>query len=461
MRYFNFKSTYLFIVLSLFLMILTISVYLQFQNTRDMIQEDAFSSKISDVDGIVQNIGRYYINNLATLDDYKLYKQFSLYLNSFETNNYSNIFAVKIDKSQRLRVAADGASNLDDKFEQNEIFTPISSNWKKSIKSKKPIYFKQEIDGLWLTYLYPVVQNNEVSIIIAFDMSIESYNSLVLKQNAMTKTFSSFIIIVLVGIIVLILFMYQYMQKKKDRQRAREDEKKYLFQEHKHAQIGRIIDSIAHQWIQPLQAIKTISEIYLLKLNSNIKITKDDTVDDIADIIAQTDFALETLDEFRTFLAENKEIESISIGSVIDSSLSILDDVIVHNRIKIEIVGDKSLEVNIYPNEFKHVLINLIQNAKDSFIKNKIQNRSIILKIEKLDNNTLLKIIDNAGGIDKNILKNIFDLNISTKKSTTTTTTTTTNGMGLYMTKQILDKVGATIKVYNNTNNGATFEIQI
>ena len=457
MRYFNFKSTYLFMVLSLFLMILTISVYLQFQNTRDMVQEDAFSSKISDVDGIAKNIGRYYINNLSTLGDDDLYKQFSLYLNSFETNNYSNIFVVKVDESKRLRVVADGTSNLNDKFDKNEIFMPISSSWKYSLKHKQATYFKQSIDGLWITYLYPVIQNNKVSLIIAVDVSIKNYNSLLLKQKAITKTFSSFIIIVLVGIIVLILFMYQYMQKKKDRQRDREDEKKYLFQEHKHAQIGRIIDSIAHQWIQPLQAIKTISEIYLLKLNSNIKITKDDTVDDISDIIAQTDFALETLDEFRTFLAENKEIESIAIGSVIDSSLSILDDVIVHNRIKIEIVGDKLLEVNIYPNEFKHVLINLIQNAKDVFIKNKIQNRSIILTIEKLDNNTVLKIIDNAGGIDKNILKNIFDLNISTKKSTTTTT----NGMGLYMTKQILDKVGATIKVDNNTNNGATFEIQI
>lgn len=439
-------------------MLLTIFVYIQFQNTRDMVREDAFSSKISDIDGIVKNIGRYYINNLSTLDDdNELYKQFSLYLNSFETDNYSNIFAVKIDKSQRLRVVADGTSNLNDKFDKNEIFRPTSSSWKHSLEHQKSTYFKQSIDGLWITYLYPVIQDKKVSIIIAVDVSIKNYNSLLLKQKAITKIFSSFIIIVLVGIIVLILFIYQYTQKKKDRQIAREDEKKYLFQEHKHAQIGRIIDSIAHQWIQPLQAIKTISEIYLLKLNSNIKITKDDTVDDISDIIAQADFALETLDEFRTFLAENKDIESVAIGSVIDSSLSILDDVIVHNRIKIQIVGDKSLKVNIYPNEFKHVLINLIQNAKDAFIKNKIQDRSIILKIEQLDNNTLLKIIDNAGGIDKSIIKNIFDVNISTKKSTTTTT----NGMGLYMTKQILDKVGATIKVDNNTNNGTTFEIQI
>ncbi len=445
----KFKSIDIFYIATMILIVYTFFAYTKFTTNRDFVKNNTLESSIVETNSILKNISKYYVNNLSQLDDDDLYDKFSAYLNSFETTQYKNIFAVNVVQN-KLFVVADGSSNQSDKFHQNELFIPISNKWKDCIELQNPIYFKQNLNDLWMTYLYPIVKDNKVVKIIAIDQSMKSYNALVLKQTIISKHFLISISIVIFMLMVLMLFLYHQSQVKKK-------EEKYIMQEHKHAQIGRIIDSIAHQWIQPLQAIKTISELYLLKISKNIKMNKSETVDDLSDIVSQADFALETLDEFRSFLSENKKTEYLSIGSVIESSLSILEDVIVHNRIQTKIVGDTLLKVDIYKNEFKHVLINLIQNSKDAFITNKIKNRNIIFIVETIGDYTVLKIIDNAGGINENLLKNIFDLDISTKKDTTTTTT----GMGLYMTKQILNKIGANIKAYNNTDGGATFEIKI
>jgi len=102
--------------------------------------------------------------------------------------------------------------------------------------------------------------------------------------------------------------------------------------------------------------------------------------------------------------------------------------------------------------EFKHLIINLINNSKDAFNENNIKERKILIKATTTQNHTSLTIKDNAGGIPKHAIKHIFEPNFTTKEVGKGT------GIGLYMSTQILEKMGAKIKV-KNIDNGACFFI--
>lgn len=96
------------------------------------------------------------------------------------------------------------------------------------------------------------------------------------------------------------------------------------------------------------------------------------------------------------------------------------------------------------------MLINLVSNSKDAFIENSTKNRTIVYNVESKDNNVILKVSDNAGGIPKEIIENIFDANFTTKGIGT--------GIGLYMTKKIVNKFNGKIRACNH-DDGTCFEI--
>ena len=116
---------------------------------------------------------------------------------------------------------------------------------------------------------------------------------------------------------------------------------------------------------------------------------------------------------------------------------------IQQNDITIKIEIKDTLMIQIIPNELKHVIINLINNATDAFIENNITNRNIIFHAQEIDNNVILTITDNAGGISNEIIDKIFQPNFTTKDTNKGT------GIGLYISEQILNKNNCSINVKN------------
>jgi signal transduction histidine kinase len=109
-----------------------------------------------------------------------------------------------------------------------------------------------------------------------------------------------------------------------------------------------------------------------------------------------------------------------------------------------------------YENEFTQAIINIISNSKDAFIELDISIKNIFINIELEDKNVVIEIIDNAGGIPKNIISKIFEPYFSTKEQGKGT------GIGLYMTKTIITKhMNGFMDVYNNDIGGVTFKIII
>jgi signal transduction histidine kinase len=129
-----------------------------------------------------------------------------------------------------------------------------------------------------------------------------------------------------------------------------------------------------------------------------------------------------------------------------------MKDELIKGQITVNIEGDENLQVNIIPNQFKHVLINLISNSRDAFKENNIKKRLINFVIENENNKPTLKVYDNAGGAKQEVIDNIFEANFTTKEIGKGT------GIGLYMTKLIIDKIDGKIEAYNY-EDGLCFKI--
>lgn len=231
-------------------------------------------------------------------------------------------------------------------------------------------------------------------------------------------------------------------------------QKKQLLQQEKTVALGNMMDAIAHQWKQPLSIISMEITNICLKYELGEEITKDEYFALKKEVTSQIDHLVHTIDEFRAFFRPNKKVIPMKIKDLINDTLVLMKNSIIKYNIDIKIEGDKTIEIECIPTEFKHVFINLINNSKDAFNENNIKNRSIIFNVEKIKDNVILKICDNAGGIPKDIIENIFDSNFTTKEEGKGT------GIGLYLVKQIIEKLDGTIKA-ENSDDGACFIIDL
>lgn len=225
-----------------------------------------------------------------------------------------------------------------------------------------------------------------------------------------------------------------------------------LYQQSKTAAMGEMIDAIAHQWKNPLGIIKLYAQQTEYILKHDQQIDRKELIEYSLNTTNQVDHLLTTIDEFRSFFRLKKTFEEIKIKTLIDSVLKLMKDELIKHTIKTSIEGDIEATIHVIPNEFKHVLINLISNSKDAFNEKDIKNRHIIFRINNEDSIVSLEIEDNAGGVPESVIRHIFEANITTKEEGKGT------GIGLYLAKQIIEKSNAFIEV-KNVNDGVMFSI--
>jgi len=235
---------------------------------------------------------------------------------------------------------------------------------------------------------------------------------------------------------------------KKEVQANREKDK-ILLQQSRLAQMGEMLSMIAHQWRQPLTAISAASTTLILK--SQLDKLDNDFVEEIAQKITQyTQHLSTTIDDFRDFFKPDKEKRETSYKELIDSVLNIVETSIKNRNIELKEKVENEITLYSYDNELKQVILNLIKNAEDILLEKKIQNPIIIIESD----NYILKVRDNAGGVPENIIDKVFNPYFSTKSLNGT-------GLGLYMSKIIIEEhCGGSLRVYNDAE-GAVFEIEL
>lgn len=223
---------------------------------------------------------------------------------------------------------------------------------------------------------------------------------------------------------------------------------KQLIQQSRLAQMGEMISMIAHQWRQPLSAISATSASLELKATLG-KVNNEIVISSAESISKYSQHLSSTIDDFRDFFKSNKEATETKYIPIIESVLKIIEVSLVNKNIKIDTIFNSNNIFLTYSNEIKQVLLNLIKNAEDVLIENSISNPTITIRTDK---NSLI-VSDNAGGIPDEIIENIFDPYFSTKSSKNGT------GLGLYMSKTIIEEhCAGELRAYNN-DVGAVFEI--
>ena len=217
--------------------------------------------------------------------------------------------------------------------------------------------------------------------------------------------------------------------------------------------MGEMIDSIAHQFKQPLSIIKLRTQSVQNELLHN-DLDKSYLQESLESINNQVEHALSTINEFKDFFRIDTKRSNVSIKNLLQSVTTLVKDELIKHNISIEITGDTSITIDIILNEFKHVLLNLITNSKDAFIERNIKNRKILIDVKKYEDCIQLSTQDNAGGIAPEILDKVFIPNFTTKSHNEGT------GIGLHISKLILEKINASINV-ENIENGVKFIITI
>lgn len=237
---------------------------------------------------------------------------------------------------------------------------------------------------------------------------------------------------------------------KKEIQKNAEKEK-ILFWQSRMASLGQMLGNIAHQWRQPLTELSLT--LFNLKRASNSNKDISILYQDCKNIISNMS---NTIEDFTNFFSPDKEKILFDINDSINESLLIMQKTIKTNNLNISFKKN-SFKILGVSNELSQVIINLIQNSNDAFIHNKIIDKNINIDIsEDLHQNFLIITYrDNAGGIKDEIIDKIFEPYFTTKHSSTGT------GLGLFMSKMIIEKsLNGTIFI-KSTNKNTEFIIKI
>lgn len=233
---------------------------------------------------------------------------------------------------------------------------------------------------------------------------------------------------------------------------AKANQKRYE-QQAKMAAMGEMMDAVAHQWKQPLNAISMMSDM-LVEDFKDQQVNKDYIDEFSAGTQTQIEHMINTLNEFRNFFRPKETKESFGIKRSLSSVLILINDEFVKNNINIQIQNDKEILLYGIENEFKHLVLNILNNAKDAFNEREINVRNIFISFSKDDEIIHLEISDSAGGIAPHVINDIFKPEVTTKTQGKGT------GIGLYMSTQIAEKLGGKLSV-KNIENGASFSLKV
>jgi signal transduction histidine kinase len=207
-----------------------------------------------------------------------------------------------------------------------------------------------------------------------------------------------------------------------------------LAEQSKMAAMGEMIGNIAHQWRQPLSIISTASTGMQIQKEFGA-LTDDILIQNCTIINDNVQYLSKTIDDFRNFIKGDRSKILFVLEDELNSFLSLINGSIKSHHITMVLDIQKDISLEGYPNELTQCLINIFNNAKDALVQNNEQNnRLVIISTTIKENNVVIQIKDNAGGIPNNIIKKVFEPYFTTKHQSPGT------GLGLHMTYNLISE---------------------
>ena len=238
--------------------------------------------------------------------------------------------------------------------------------------------------------------------------------------------------------------------KVKDEVEKNRKKDQQLIQQSRLAQMGEMISMIAHQWRQPLSSISAIAgtlsmDVMMDEYKKEFFQERLESIDEISQHLSST------INDFRDFYKPDKKKEIVKLEEVIRKSLSIIRTSLLNDNTEIIEEYNSKEEIELYNNELMHVILNILKNAQDKLQEMQIQDPYIKITTE----DETISICDNGGGIPEDIMKKIFDPSFSTKSEKNGT------GLGLYMSKTIVEEHLNGKLSAENTDDGVCFTIEL
>ncbi len=247
--------------------------------------------------------------------------------------------------------------------------------------------------------------------------------------------------------------------KEKDAQinhisRKSKEKESLMLRQSRQALMGEMIGNIAHEWRQPLHIIALlIQDLKECYLHGSFSIEYlDNAVNSVMDVIQ---YMSHTIDDFSNFFKPEKQSKLFAVSDTVEKTLTFLKPELKRSKIQFEVDVPHDLTIIGYPNEYAHVLLNLIKNAKEVFAERKIEKPKLVIKGFRENKKIIVTVTDNAGGIPDHVIDKIFDPYFSTKN------TGSGLGIGLYMSRIIIEQNMKGKMQVRNVEKGAEFRIEV
>ena len=229
---------------------------------------------------------------------------------------------------------------------------------------------------------------------------------------------------------------------------------KILLAQSKQAAMGEIIGMIAHQWRQPISVISMAVNNIIIDME--LDDLKEESIKECSsEVLNETKYLSQTIDDFRNFFKPDREKEIFLIQDLLDDIYRLIGKSFENNDIEMNFLGDMNIEIKTYKNELLQVFINILNNAKDALVASRAELRKATLHTYKKGDSIIFEFCDNAGGIKEEIMDRIFEPYFSTKDEKNGT------GIGLYMSKTIMEKHILGSIWAQNRDNGVCFILEV
>jgi two-component system, NtrC family, C4-dicarboxylate transport sensor histidine kinase DctB len=233
------------------------------------------------------------------------------------------------------------------------------------------------------------------------------------------------------------------------------EKERMLLQQSRLAALGEMINNIAHQWRQPLNELGLIVQELPMMYDQG-GFSRDYLRASVAKFMKVLSHTSKTIDDFRNFFKPDKEMVPFSVREVVEKTLSLIEESFKSLQIRITLESSGEPVMKGHPNEFSQVILNILFNARDAFLDRRIEkDREVRIDIFQEGDSAVVTVADNAGGIPEEIIDRIFDPYFTTRGPEKGT------GIGLYMSKIIIEKNVPGRLSARNTAKGAEFRIEV
>ncbi|NVN89195.1 MAG: PAS domain-containing sensor histidine kinase [Desulfuromonadales bacterium] len=227
-----------------------------------------------------------------------------------------------------------------------------------------------------------------------------------------------------------------------------------LIQQSRQAAMGEMINNIAHQWRQPLNNIGLIIQNLQLQYEAG-EMDSEQMATEVGKAMDVIAYMSRTIDDFRNFFHQDKERQPFVVNQMVSRSLDFVLPGLKNSGIDVECREEPNVSADGYPREYMQALLNILNNARDVLLERKVKQPLIRIAIFRENKRSVVTIHDNAGGISDDVLPKIFDPYFTTKEQGKGT------GIGLYMSKTIIEKNIEGSLTARNVDGGVEFRIVV